>query len=233
MATSEPIPRSQLAAGRIPPLEAGDHLDQPTFHARYEAMPKGIRAELVGGVVIMPSPLKVPHAGDHGRVTTWLGLYRDATPGVEMYDNGSVILGDDCEVQPDNSLVILGGQTHVNEEEFLVGAPELVAETASSSVSYDLHSKKRDYERRGVQEYVVVVIGRQQVVWFVREGDRFVELPPDADGILRSRIFPGLWLDPDAFFRRDAARVQEVLNAGLQTDAHRAFVERLAQRPAT
>ena len=38
-------------------LVEGQRLDQPTFHALYEAMPPGTRAELIDGVVYMPSPL--------------------------------------------------------------------------------------------------------------------------------------------------------------------------------
>ena len=46
---------------RLPLLEAGDHLDQATFHARYKAMPPSFHAELIGGMVIVPSPLSRGH----------------------------------------------------------------------------------------------------------------------------------------------------------------------------
>ena len=39
----------EATAEPIPPLEAGDHLDQKTFHERDKAMPGNIRAELIGG----------------------------------------------------------------------------------------------------------------------------------------------------------------------------------------
>jgi hypothetical protein len=41
-------------------LVEGQRLDQPTFHALYEAMPPGTRAELIDGVVYMPSPALQP-----------------------------------------------------------------------------------------------------------------------------------------------------------------------------
>ena len=44
----------------LPPLVNGDHLDQKTFHERYEAMPE-VRAELIGGIVYMSSPQKMRH----------------------------------------------------------------------------------------------------------------------------------------------------------------------------
>lgn len=232
MATSEAIRRTARVANEIPALENGDHLDQATFHARYEAMPEGVRAELIGGVVYMPSPMRMPHATYHSRVNHWLVTYSDATPGTVPGDNGTVILGEDSEPQPDNVLTIVGGQTRLNDKQCLVGPPEWLGEIASSTVSYDLHSKRRDYERYGVQEYAVFIVHQQKVVWFVRENDRFVELQHDSDGILRSRVFPGLWLDPQAFFRLDASRLQQVLQQGLNSAEHQRFVQTLRERGA-
>ena len=59
-----------------PPLVEGDRLDQPEFHRRYEAMPPETRAELIDGVVYMPSPVGVEHGESSGDVVTWLGVYR-------------------------------------------------------------------------------------------------------------------------------------------------------------
>ena len=52
-------------------------------------------------------------------------------------------------------------------------------------------------------------------------------MPPAADGILRSAVFPGLWLDPAALVRGDKARVKAVLQGGLDSPEHAAFVARL------
>ena len=70
-----------LSIRHLPPLEAGDHLDQATFHARYEAMPPDFRAELIGGVVFVPSPLRSEHGESHALVMGWLTNYWSATPG--------------------------------------------------------------------------------------------------------------------------------------------------------
>jgi Uma2 family endonuclease len=215
----------------LPPLEQGDHLDQVTFHARYEAMPPSVRAELIGGVVYMPSPLKVPHALAHPEVIAWLWNYRLATPGTLLYDNATVILGPESEAQPDACLTVSpenGGRTRVNAEDYLEGAPELVAEVASSSESYDLHSKKRDYQQAGVQEYLVVALRPGEVHWFALRKGHYEELAAGEDGILRSEVFPGLWLDPRALLRHESGRVLEVLRQGLATPEHAAWVAKLA-----
>lgn len=217
----------------LPLLHPGDCLDQPTFHARYEAMPEDTRAELIGGVVYMPSPLSLSHGSHHAWLITWLGNYFIATPGTNVVDNATTILGKDSEPQPDAALILIDGQTRktrIGKEEYLSGAPEFIAEVALSSESIDLHAKKRDYERHGVREYLALRVRDASAVWFVRDGDRFVELPPDQDGIHRSRIFPGLWLDATALLRGDMKRVQDVLNQGLATPEHGAFLVHLSQR---
>jgi Uma2 family endonuclease len=227
-----PIPAGQE---QIPLLEPGDHLDQPTFHARYTAMPEDIKAELVGGVVYMPA-LRRTHGRSSGLLIRWLGAYEDGTPGVEVYDNATTIMGEESEPQPDACLIIrpeYGGQMQFTADDYLQGAPELAGEIAYSTESYDLYSKKRDYELAGVREYLVVALGQQSVLWFVNRGGKFEEKRPDADGIIRSEVFSGLWLDPDALIGLDGRRLLAILQQGLATPAHAAFVSQLAARRKT
>ena len=73
-------------------------LDQPTFHERYKAMPSAFRAELIGGVVIVPSPLSSGHGFHHALVMTWLGNYWIATPGTKADDHMAAILGERLQV---------------------------------------------------------------------------------------------------------------------------------------
>jgi len=215
-----------------PPLEAGDHLDQKTFHARYEAMPPGTRAELTGGVVHVRRRTTVSHSRFQKHVSAWLCGYEDATPGVEGGDSPSTILGDDSEPQPDACLFIrpeLDGQIRVGEDEYIRGAPELVVEVASSTESYDLHAKKCDYERAGVREYVVIAVRQREVFWFVLRDGNFEPMGPDTDGFYRSQIFPGLWLDPDALLRMDGKRIRDVLQQGIETPERAEFVKNLSR----
>jgi hypothetical protein len=217
--------------GTLPPLENGDRLDQKTFHARYEAMPEHVRAELIGGIVFMASPLKPRHGRYTVRVIRWLGEYEEATPGTEALDITTHILGPDSEPQPDGCLLILpacGGQTWEDKKGNLHGAPEFIAEIAIATESIDLHGKKRDYEKAGVREYLVLAARPQRLFWFVRRRGKFKELAPGPDGIYRSETFPGLWLDGAALLRRDGRRIMTVLRQGLGSPEHAAFVARLA-----
>ena len=224
-----PPDASSPARPQPPTLEAGDHLDQKTFHARYEAMPQGTQAELIGGVVYMPSPMKLPHGRLQQLVSNWLGDYEELTPGVQAVAGVTTILGEDSEPQPDCSLYILperGGQIGISDDQYITGAPELIVEIASSTESYDLHSKKRDYEVSGVCEYVVVAVRQAKVFWFIRGKHKFEETMPHDDGIIRSEVFPGLWLDPKALIEMDRTRLREITRQGCATDAHAEFVNK-------
>jgi hypothetical protein len=221
------------AKREIPPLENGDHLDQKTFHERYAAMPEHVRAELIGGIVYMSPPQKKPHGGSQLKLLHWLSEYEDASPGTEANVNATSILGPESEPQPDGCLFILpecGGQTWLDKENYINGAPELIAEIAYATESIDLNAKKVDYERAGVLEYVVVALRMSRIFWFVRRRGKFKEMQPDADGVFRSETFPGLWLDAAALLRRDNKRVLAVLRQGLASAEHASFVAKLQAR---
>ena len=209
----------------------GQHLDQPTFHERYEAMPEGTWAELVGGVVYMPSPVRNDHGDYDDDVSYWVCHYKRFTKGLRSGKNSTVILDKIGETQPDGHLRIpqeLGGQTRI-ERGFIVGAPELVIEIARSSRYYDSNEKKADYERTGVREYLVIELDPDRIHWFIRRGGHFEDLLPGPDGIYRSEVFPGLWLDPEALYAEDLDRMIEVLEQGLATPEHADFAGRLAE----
>jgi Uma2 family endonuclease len=228
-----PAPHAVLSVLHLPPLEAGDHLDQATFHARYEAMPPDFRAELIGGVVFVPSPLRSEHGESHALVMGWLTLYWIATPGTRVRDNATAILGDDSEPQPDATLVIepeSGGQSRVSEDGYATGPPELIVEVASGSESIDLHSKRRDYEQAGVLEYVVVVLRQRVVRWFVLQDGTYREAEADASGIFKSTVFPGLWLDAPALLQCNGRQVIATLQHGIETPEHAVFIQQLQAR---
>jgi Uma2 family endonuclease len=149
---------------------------------------------------------------------------------VEAGDNGSVRLDLDNEPQPDGYLLILpdrGGQTKISDDDYVEGAPELVGEIAASSVGYELHKKLHVYRRSGVREYIVWRVQDREIDWFVLREGKYERLAPAQDGILRSTVFPGLWLDPAALMRGDLAAVLAVLQRGVASAEHAELVKRL------
>lgn len=216
----------------VPPLEPGDHLTRDEFERRYNAMPDSRKAELIEGVVYMAPPALRwdHHARPHAELLTWLGYYYAATPGVQFGDAGSVRLDLDNEPQPDAVMVIeprCGGQARYTDDDYLEGAPELVAEVSASTVSIDMNAKLRAYRRNGVGEYIVWRVNDRAIDWFALRQGEYKLLTPFDDGTLRSEIFPGLWLDSAAMLRADLATVLRIVQRGVETSEHSSFVARL------
>jgi hypothetical protein len=181
----------------------------------------------------MPSPLTRKHGIADNDVSGWLWLYHASTPGTEAGNNATTLLHDDSP-QPDDYLRVLpdhGGQSH-NEGKYVGGAAELLVEVCVSSASYDLHQKLDLYEKAGVPEYLAILMEEQEIRWH-RLGKKGYQLLRPSDGIWKSRIFPGLWLDGKALLANDSAKVLATLQKGLQSPEHGAFVKKLAKRKMT
>ena len=238
MSTRNPTTRPATGRG-VPPLESGDRLTRAEFERRYEAMPDVKKAELIEGEVYMPSPVSLDyHAEPHSDVVTWLGVYKASTAGVGSGDNATVRLAPDNEPQPDALLYVrpeFGGRVRVTKKKrYLRRAPEFVFEVAASSTSIDLGKKLTAYRRNKVSEYAVWRVYDDVIDWFVYRAGGFDPLAPDpADGLFKSTVFPGLWLDPTALMRGDLPAVLATLSRGLASPEHAAFVQLLASRRTT
>jgi Uma2 family endonuclease len=215
----------------VAPLVAGDKLTADEFLRRWEAMPLVKRAELIGGVVYVPSPVTAEHGDLEVLVGTWLAVYASATAGCRASSNATwLMLGD--VPQPDATLRILpefGGQSSLREG-YLDGAPELAGEICRSSTAYDLHQKLDLYQSAGVKEYVAALVREQEVRWHRLVRRLYRVMPVPADGVLRSTVFPGLWLHAPSLLAGDMPRVLATLQEGLGSPEHEAFVARLARR---
>ncbi|MFO0841985.1 MAG: Uma2 family endonuclease [Gemmataceae bacterium] len=212
-------------------MHSGDQLAQPEFHLRYEAYPEDAKFELIGGVVHMASPMRGPHGLYTSELHGLFFLYKVATPGVEAPENITTILGPRSEPQPDLMLRLqreYGGQSDYDEDQYLRGAPELVAEVAHSTVALDMHGKRDDYLAAGVLEYVVLCVAEGEIHWHHFPSKR--KLKPDRAGVYKSRAFPGLWLDGPALIARDSARLIATLQRGLASPQHAEFIQTLEGR---
>lgn len=196
-------------------LEAGDHLTRDEFHRRYLANPRLKKAELIEGVVYVPSPVRVRHHGrPHSFVVGWLAQYVSLEPDVILADNSTVFLDGQAEVQPDAFLWRPEpGAAHLRDDDYFEGAPHLVVEIAASSVSYDLHVKKEAYRRNGVREYVVWRVQDEAIDWFRLRDGQYVLIEPDDNGIVESEQFPGLRLHIRSMLAGDLAAVLGHLRA--------------------
>ncbi|MCX7839391.1 MAG: Uma2 family endonuclease [Anaerolineae bacterium] len=217
----------------VPPLNPGDYLTRAEFERIYEAHPEIKKAELLEGVVYMPSPIGITrHSEPHAQLITWCGVYAAATPGVRLGDNGTVRLDWENEVQPDAFLWIeteRGGKARLTPDDYLEGAPEFIAEVAASSAAYDLHIKKRVYQRSGVQEYLAIQMHEKRVDWFVLQEGVYTNLPEE-NKMIKSKVFPGLWLNVEAFWAGNIAQLLATVQEGIASAEHTEFVTRLQQK---
>lgn len=212
-------------------LENGLHLGATEFLHRYEQMPEVKKAELVNGIVFMASPVRADRHGEPDNfIQTWLGTYVISTPGVRAAANSTVRLSSDDVPQPDALLRILpehGGKVVLDAKGYLQGAPELIVEIAGSSAAIDAREKFASYRRAGVLEYLLWRTEERAIDWWVLHDDEYVPLASEG-GVIKSRHFPGLWLDVHNLLAGDAAAVIRTLNQGIQSPEHQGFVDKLA-----
>ncbi len=231
-------PPAATTASGVDPAARGLHdglrLSRVEFERRSAERPDLKNVELIDGVVRMPSAVRyASHAKPHAAIVGWLFAYAAATPGVHVVDNATLRLDGDNDLQPDAALQIdpgTGGQARVSEDDYVEGAPELVAEIAASSASRDLHEKLRVYRRNGVREYLVWRVPEGRLDWFELVRGAYRARAADTGGVVRSVVFPGLWLDVGAILRDDLAAVLRTLHAGVADPSHAQFLSGLRDR---
>ena len=208
-------PARQAVSSSVPDLEQGDCLTASEFLRRYEVASNLKKAQLIEGIVHMPSPVRFDaHAKPDGLIQGWLFSYALSRPELEAVPNATLLLDSENAVQPDAMLCSApreGGRVFLNEAGYLCGAPELVCEIAASSATVDLHSKFKAYRRNGIGEYLVWLTQEETVRWFRLVEDDFVEMEA-VDGRMESVIFPGLVLDLAALFAFDRAAMVAALS---------------------
>jgi Uma2 family endonuclease len=162
----------------------------------------------------------------------WIDRYINHTPGIDGGGNSSVGLDNSNEPQPDAYILLpveAGGLCRIDDEGYLEGPPDFIAEVSASTTSIDMNLKFEVYQRNGVKEYLVWRVLENTLDWFVLENHQYVRLQPDAGGILKSRVFPGLWLNAAALLTRNARRLHEVLEQGLASPDHQRFASDVAK----
>jgi len=217
----------------VPLLRHGDRMNREEFERRWDAMPDLKKAELIEGVVYLTSTITADHAVSQFDLVGLLGWYRAQTPGVEGADNASVRFDDKNMPQPDILLRIKdthGGRSTAGEDGYYESGPELIAEVAVTSVAHDLGVKLKVYQRDGVPEYLVWRVEDRELDWFVLREGKYLRLQPGADGVVRSEVFPGLWLDPAALVAGDGAKLFAVAQQGHASPEHAAFDQELRRR---
>ncbi|NOX55696.1 MAG: hypothetical protein GXP27_14900 [Planctomycetes bacterium] len=103
-----------------------------------------------------------------------------------------------------------------------------MAEITSSSVSIDLHAKRHVCRRSGVREYLVWRVLDREIDWFVLREGEYQRLEPDKDGLPKSEVSPGLWLDAAALLRGDLQTILNALDRGTNSIEHAELLRKLS-----
>lgn len=188
-------------------------------------------AELVEGVVyITESVNHVYHGRPHAHLCGLLGIYNMNSSHLDVGNNSTLRLDTKNELQPDVLLRLTtkaGGSSIIDEDGYIQGPPELIAEVAHNSASYDMHDKLKAYRRNGVQEYIIWLSEDERLLWYTLDDEEYRLLEADNDETIRSLIFPGLWLNVPAILTGDLRKAQATVQAGIQSPEHQRFVSKL------
>jgi len=221
---------SKPASGKKQPLLwEGQRLDRETFHRLYSDSPELKRVQLIEGIVYMPSPMRfVQHAHPEVSFTTWLTYFASFTPGVNSGGQATLKIDGKNEYQPDGMLFYDKGQLIIDNDGYLVGVPELVVEVSASTISVDSNEKYLVYQKYGVKEYLLWNTEAKKITWYGRSGSKFVPMKPNREGIIKSKAFPGLWLNVAAMLKGNLKLVLKTLQEGLSSKEHQKFVASLS-----
>jgi Uma2 family endonuclease len=220
-------PTSQASLER---LRDGERLRADEFFRRYEAMPDCKKAELLNGIVYIGPPVKATHGRSDSRLCYWMGMYIQDFKLIEGGLNCTILLGDDAVPQPDGVMFYRNGTSHLNQDGFITGPPEFVYEVAYSFSDRDIEPRCEVYERYGIQECLIWGLEERSFRWLSLHDGRYVELPMDQNGIIRSEVFPGLWLDAQAMLSGDGKRIIASTEPGRSSPEYLAMIERLSQK---
>ena len=215
----------------------GDRLSRAEFVSAGQSDPDRYQfAERIDGRLVMnaASVRREGHGRPNSRIVGLLVAYEVETPGVEVGDNSTAQIDDDHDPQPDAYLLVLpeyGGQVEFTESDFIRNAPEMIVEIAGHSLATDLGRKKAIYEADGCREYLVWATDERRFYCFRNGTGGFEEVSGGThDGVFRSVVFPGLWIDMKALLADDLRAAMTTLRRGLESTEHAAFASELASR---
>ena len=198
-------------------------MSRDEFLRAWDRLPQIKTAELIDKTVYVASPVSIDHGRLDNLANWWLTTYAMATPGCEAATNTTWLMLESAP-QPDACLYRTPVATA--HRGLASGAPELVVEVTLTSTSHDFGPKLALYQRAGVKEYLTLESVTRRAVWRVLNAGSYRPLTLSG-GLLKSRAFPGLWLDADALWQPDTQRLRDALNAGLSSSEHSRFAARI------
>lgn len=186
--------------------------------------PEERKAELIDGVMVMPSPALVTHERLQRFLLTLLTLFVEEHNLGEVLGSRTAVALDRLNAPEPDILFVARARANMIREKGVFGAPDLVIEILSAGTARnDRGPKFAAYERAGVRElWLIDPYGPAGTEFYHWTNGRFQRVDADAGGILRSAAVAGFWLDvrwlwPDGAFvpvSRALARIDGEPNPG-------------------
>jgi Uma2 family endonuclease len=172
-------------------------VERMTAEEFFRGAPEDRKAELIDGVMIMPSPPFDPHERLQNFLLTLLRVYVEELELGEVRGSRTPVeLGIDQVPEPD-VLFVAKQRAHIIQNKGILGAPDLVIEILSAGTAHrDRGRKFRAYERAGVGElWLIDPYGPTGTKFYHLRNGRFSLVRPDKNGILRSAVVSGFWIN--------------------------------------
>jgi len=159
--------------------------------------PEDRKAELIDGLMIMPSPPLVIHERLQGFLFRLLGGFVEERELGEVFGSRTAVELELFYAPEPDIFFVSQERLHIIGEKGVLGAPDFVIEILSASTAQnDRGSKFHAYERAGVREYWLIdPYGPAGTEFYRLLNGRFHPLAPDAEGRLTSATIPGFWID--------------------------------------
>lgn len=191
------------------PAPAMQKLSYKEFLIAYD----GVRAEWVDGEVIMAPPASDLHQDFVDFLISILRVY------IEMRDLGWVRsapfqmrLAQISRGREPDILFVRKDRMHLIQLTYLDGPADLAIEIISpESLLRDRGEKFAEYELAGVQEYWLLDPERKRADFYQLESDGRYRLASLDEGIYRSKVLQGFWLNVDWLWQNPLPKVLAVL----------------------
>jgi len=177
--------------------------DKITYEEFLHSCDEDTLAEWVDGEVVMTSPASDRHQDLCDFLVTILRVYTEQRGlGLVRSAPFQMKTGPNLPGREPDILFVAKENVPRFKNVYLDGPADLIVEVVSpESRLRDRGEKLAEYEMGGVREYWVIDPGRQQADFSVLdEGGRYERRRPDAQGVYRSAVVPGFWINEQWFW---------------------------------
>ena len=157
-----------------------------------------------------------------------INKYRLSTPGIYVCIHVPVELEDGTRIVPGLVAMVNHGRLKQCEpaESCFKGPPNFVFDVFDKDELDEYQSRRASFEKYGVTEYVAVIADEHWTChWNRYDGEKFEEVSPNEEGVIKSKALPGLWFSTKYAANRDWWALVDSIEQGVTRLGHHEFME--------